>query len=87
MRDVVPQAKWENSNGFSLSGNSNKQVDRRIENLINHWATNDYQAATQWATSQSMSKDREQVLNTIHRYWPEQDPAGKETFAQKHGIK
>ena len=34
-----------------------------------------------------MSKDREQVLNTIHRYWPEQDPAGKETFAQKHGIK
>jgi hypothetical protein len=64
-----------------------EQADRRIENLINNWATNDYQAATQWATSQPESKDREQVLKTIHRYWPEQDPAGKETFAQKHGIK
>jgi hypothetical protein len=64
-----------------------EQADRRIENLINNWATRDYQAATQWATTQPENKDREQVLKTIHRYWPKQDPAGKETFAQKHGIK
>jgi hypothetical protein len=62
------------------------QADKRIENLILHWATRDYQAAAQWATSQSAGKDREQVLNTIHRYWPKDDPAGKETFAKEHGI-
>ena len=64
-----------------------EQADRRIENLIHHWATNDYQAAAQWATSQPEGTDREQVLKTIHRYWPEQDPAGRKTFAQKHNIK
>jgi hypothetical protein len=62
------------------------QVDRRIENLINQWATRDYQAAAQWASSQPEGKDREQVLKTIHRYWPEQDSTGKAIFAQKHGI-
>jgi hypothetical protein len=62
-------------------------ADRRIENLIHQWATRDYQAAAQWATSQPEGKDREQVLKTILRYWPEQDPAGKEAFAQKLGIK
>lgn len=64
-----------------------KQADERIENLIHQWARRDYQAAAQWATSQSESKDREQVLKTIHRYWPEQDSAGKESFAKEHGIK
>lgn len=63
------------------------QVDRRIENLIHQWASRDYQAAAQWATTQPESKDREQVLKTIHRLWPQQDPAGKEAFAQKHGIR
>jgi hypothetical protein len=64
-----------------------KQVDDRIDNLIHQWATRDYQAAAQWAATQPDGKDREQVLKTIHRYWPKQDPAGKENFAQKHGIK
>lgn len=64
-----------------------EQVDDRIENLIHNWATNDYQAAAQWAATQPEGKDRGQVLKTIHRYWPEQDPAGKEAFAQKYGIK
>lgn len=63
-----------------------EQADRRIENLINNWATNDYQAAAQWAESQPAGKDREQVLKTIHRCWPKQDPAGKETFAKEYGI-
>jgi hypothetical protein len=63
-----------------------EQADRRIENLINNWATNDYQAAARWATTQPAGKDREQVLKTIHRNWPEQDPAGKEAFAKEHGI-
>ena len=63
------------------------KADRRIEILIHQWATRDYQAAAQWATSQPTGKDREQVLKTIQRYWPEQDPSGKEAFAQKHGIK
>jgi hypothetical protein len=62
------------------------QVDRRIENLIHQWASRDYQAAAQWATSQPEGKDREQVLKTILRYWPEQDPAGKEAFVRKYGI-
>ena len=65
---------------------STGQADRRIENLIHNWATNDYQAAARWATSQPAGKDREQVLKTIHRYWPEQDPAGKESFAKEHRI-
>ncbi len=64
-----------------------EQVDERIENLIHNWATNDYQAAAQWAATQPEGKDRAQVLKTIHRYWPEQDSTGKEIFAQKHGIR
>jgi hypothetical protein len=63
------------------------RADRRIENIIQQWALRDYQAAAQWATSQPEGKDREQVLKTILRYWPEQDPAGKETFAKEHEIK
>ncbi len=63
-----------------------EQADKRIENLIHNWATNDYQAAALWASTQPEGKDREQVLNTIHRYWPEQDPTGKEAFAREHGI-
>lgn len=64
-----------------------EQADRRIENLINNWATNDYQSAARWATTQPEGKDREQVLKTIHRYWPKQDPAGKEAFAKQYGLK
>ncbi len=64
-----------------------EKADERIENLIHRWAMDDYQAAAQWAASQPAGKDREQVLNTIHRFWPEQDPAGKEAFAKEHGIK
>ena len=64
-----------------------EQADKRIENLIHQWATRDYQAAAQWATTQSTGKDRERVLKTIQRYWPEHDSAGKEAFAQKHGMK
>ena len=64
-----------------------EQADRRIDNLIHQWASRDYQAAAQWAMTQPAGKDREQVLETIHRYWPKQDPAGKEAFAKEHGIK
>lgn len=63
------------------------QADRRIDNLIHQWATRDYQAAARWATTQPEGKDREQVLHTIHSYWPKQDPAGKHAFAQQYGIK
>jgi hypothetical protein len=66
---------------------STEQADRRIENLIHQWATRDYQAAAQWATSQPEGKDRAQVLETIHAYWPKHDPLGKEAFAQQHGIR
>ncbi len=64
-----------------------KQADDRIANLIQLWAIRDYEAAAQWATSKPASKDRELVLTTIHSYWPEQDPAGKEAFRQEHGSK
>lgn len=64
-----------------------EQADLRIDNLITNWTTNDYQAAVQWATTQSGSKDSRQVLEKILLYWPSKDPAGKEAFAQKHGIK
>jgi hypothetical protein len=64
-----------------------EQADRRIENLIHQWATRDYQAAAQWATAQPAGKDGERVFQTIIRYWPEKDPAGKEAFAKEHGVK
>lgn len=64
-----------------------EQADRRIEDVIHQWATRDYQAAAQWATNQSVGKDREQILKTIHGKWPEQDPVGKEAFVKEHGIK
>ena len=63
-----------------------EQVDERIDNLIHHWATRDYQAAAQWATTQSGSKDSRQVLEKIHLYWPKDDLVGKEAFAKEHGI-
>lgn len=64
-----------------------KQADLRIDNLINNWTSNDYQAAVQWATTQSGSKDSRQVLEKILLSWPSKDPAGKEAFAKEHGIK
>jgi hypothetical protein len=63
-----------------------EKADERIEDLIRRWAMRDYQAAAQWATTQPESKDREQVFKTIHRYWPEKDPAGKEAFAKEYEI-
>ena len=62
-----------------------EQADRRIDNLIHQWASRDYQAAAQWANTQPEGKDREQVLKTILRYWPEQDPVGREAFAKSTG--
>lgn len=64
-----------------------RATDPRVKHLIYQWACNDYQAAMQWAVSQPPGKDRAQILKTIHGNWPKQDPAGKETFAQEHGIK
>lgn len=30
---------------------------------------------------------RDSTLKTIHRNWPDQDPAGAAAFAKTHGIK
>lgn len=64
-----------------------KQADSRIENLIHQWTSSDYQAAARWAVTQPPGKDRDQIFQTIHRYWPKNDPAGEEAFAKEHGIK
>lgn len=47
----------------------------------------DPQTAAQWALTIPPGKDRVQTLRRIHENWPKDDPAGKEAFAQKHGIK
>lgn len=62
-------------------------ADPRIKHLIYQWTCDDYQAAMQWALTQPLGKDRDQILKTIHGNWPKQDPAGKEAFAKEHGIK
>jgi hypothetical protein len=45
------------------------------------------ETAAQWAVTLPPGKEREKTLGNIHRYWPENDPAGKAAFARQHGIK
>lgn len=64
-----------------------KQADRKAWNLIGQWADSDYQAATQWALTQPIGKDRENTLTHIYQRWPKEDPDGAADFAEEHGLK
>lgn len=59
---------------------------QQVAQVIDQWGLSDYQAAARWAITQPPGKDRDQIFKTIHGNWPKEDPAGKETFAQEHGI-
>lgn len=63
-----------------------KVADRRIKAMINQWASADYRAAASWAMTQPPGGDRDQVLKSIHDWWPKNDAAGKAAFAREHGI-
>ncbi len=43
--------------------------------------------AAQWALTLPQGKDRDQTLESIYHLWPRADPAGRDAFKQKHGIK
>ena len=64
-----------------------KITEQRIDSLIGHWATTDYQAAAQWAMTWPPGKDRDLTFQQIQQNWPKQDVAGKQAFAKEHGIK
>jgi hypothetical protein len=64
-----------------------KAADSKIRMTIDNWARADYQAAAQWAMTQSPGKDRDQTLITIHDHWPKQDPAGKAAFEKQYDLK
>src|SRR5690606_22216851 len=42
--------------------------------------------AEQWALMLPRGEDRSETLGSIFNRWPEDDPAGKRGFAERHGI-